>query len=144
MYSVSPEEIFRGEIPLFDVNFFDPDTDYYETSKDTGYYALSYSLSGVVSKWYYILLRIGIVAMLSVLVYIGIRILISSAASDKAKYKQMLGDWLIGLILLFTLHYIMIFATKLNDYLIDLVENTCYRVYTPVFQFETSRRLNKN
>ena len=143
VYSISPEEIFRGEIPLFDVNFFDSDTKYYVTSTDettgetTGYYALSYSLSGIVSKWYYILLRIGIVAMLSVLVYIGIRILISSAASDKAKYKQMLGDWLIGLILLFTLHYIMIFATKINDYLINLVESTSYRVYTPIFAFDS-------
>lgn len=143
VYSISPEEIFRGEIPLFDVNFFDADTKYYVTSTDTdtgeetGYYALSYSLSGIVSKWYYILLRIGIVAMLSVLVYIGIRILISSAASDKAKYKQMLGDWLIGLILLFTLHYIMIFATKINDYLINLVESTSYRVYTPIFAFDS-------
>lgn len=137
VYSLSPEEIFKGEIPLFDVNFFD--TEKWETGGEMeDYTSLSYSLSGIVAKWYYILLRIGIVAMLSVLVYIGIRILISSAASDKAKYKQMLGDWLIGLILLFTLHYIMIFATQINDALIELVENTGYRTYECVFSFNTT------
>lgn len=68
-------------------------------------------LRGIISKWYYILRNIALIAMLSVLVYIGIRIVISSVAQEKSKYKNMLMDWLIGICLLFTLHLIMVFIT---------------------------------
>ena len=81
----------------------------------------SYELQGVISKWYVILRTIAIVAMMSVLVYIGIRIVISSASSDKAKYKQMLGDWLMGMILLFTMHYIMNFSNIAVNSLTNLL-----------------------
>ena len=81
----------------------------------------SYELQGVISKWYVILRTIAIVAMMSVLVYIGIRIVISSTSSDKAKYKQMLGDWLMGMILLFTMHYIMNFSNIAVNSLTNLL-----------------------
>ena len=58
--------------------------------------------------------------MMSVLVYIGIRILISSTASEKAKYKQLIGDWVIGMLLLFTMHFIMIFSNVAVDKLTAL------------------------
>ena len=114
-----------------------------ETVENEGYYSLGYSLSSVVSKWYYILLKVGIVVMMSVLVYIGIRILISSVAADKAKYKQMLMDWIIGFVLLFTMHYIMVFANTLNDYLIELVESIGYRNYTVILQFNSTNDASK-
>lgn len=81
----------------------------------------SYELQEVISKWYVILRTIAIVAMMSVLVYIGIKILISSTSSDKAKYKQMLGDWLMGMILLFTMHYIMNFSNIAVNSLTNLL-----------------------
>lgn len=81
----------------------------------------SFQLQGVISRWYVILRTIAVVAMMSVLVYIGIRIVISSASSDKAKYKQMLGDWLMGMILLFTMHYIMNFSNIAVNSLTNLL-----------------------
>ena len=62
--------------------------------------------------------------MLSVLVYVGIKIIISSAASDKAKYKQMLVDWLVGMCLLFMLHYIMAFTIFFTEKLTDLISTS--------------------
>ena len=64
-------------------------------------------LQSTLATWYIALRRIALVGLLSVLVYVGIRIVISSAAADKAKYKEMLKDWLVAICLLFTLHYIM-------------------------------------
>lgn len=81
----------------------------------------SFQLQGVISRWYVILRTIAVVGMMSVLVYIGIRIVISSASSDKAKYKQMLGDWLMGMILLFTMHYIMNFSNIAVNSLTNLL-----------------------
>ena len=57
---------------------------------------------------------------MSVLVYIGIRILISSTSEQKAKYKQLLGDWVVGMVLLFTMHYIMSFSNIAVDHLTEL------------------------
>lgn len=73
-------------------------------------HAFSYELQEIIAKWYKRLRILAVVGMMSVLVYIGIRILLSSTSSQKAKYKQLIGDWLVGMLLLFSMHYIMNFS----------------------------------
>ena len=74
-------------------------------------------LQSNIATWYNALRRIALVGLLSALIYIGIRIVLTStSAKDKAKYKSMLKDWLIAMCILFTLHYIMSIT-------ITLVEN---------------------
>lgn len=87
---------------------------YYYYKLEENLYSLTGTYESTASKlqttlatWYVALRRIALVGLLSVLVYVGIRIVISSAASEKAKYKGMLKDWLVAVCLLFTLHYIM-------------------------------------
>ncbi len=77
-------------------------------------------LRNTISKWYINLRNIAIVGLLSVLIYIGIRILLSSASQEKAKYKTMLKDWLIGMCLVFFMHYIMAFILKGAETLIEI------------------------
>ena len=73
-------------------------------------------LQPVVATWYKALRIIALVGLLSVLVYVGIRIILSSAsAQDKAKYKQMFMDWLVAFCLLFFMHYIMSFSITMVD-----------------------------
>lgn len=98
-------------------------------AESDGIHSLSYALQDTVAKWYYRVLIVALVGMMSVLVYMGIRILLSSTASDKAKYKEMLGDWIIGMVILFVMHYGMIFANKINDKIINMLGNInphCY------------------
>ena len=65
-------------------------------------------LQSIVASWYKALRRIALVGLLSVLVYLGIRIVLSStSAKDKAKYKKILKGWFEAVCLLFMLHYIM-------------------------------------
>ena len=71
------------------------------------------TLQPIISKWYKTFRNIAIVALLSILVYIGIRITLSSVANDKAKYKQMLVDWIVALCLVFLMHYIMAFSISI-------------------------------
>lgn len=108
---INPDLIFSNKIPLLDVNIINPQTD------DSA----SYILQSTIAKWYIILRDIAIVAFLSMLVYVGIRIVISSTAGDKAKYKQMLKDWVVGLCLLFMMHYGMSFALTLNEKFVELL-----------------------
>ncbi len=82
----------------------------------------SSQLQPIISKWYYALRNLAIVALLSILVYIAIRIIISSSMEDRAKYKQHLLDWLIAMCLLFFMHYIMAFAVTLTEEITKAVE----------------------
>ena len=81
-------------------------------------------LKSTISSWYIVLRDLSLVALLSVLVYVGIRIIISSTSKDKAKYKQMLVDWLVAICLLFVMHYIMAFSNILVKQFINLVDAT--------------------
>lgn len=75
-----------------------------------------------VSLWYFILRYFSIALMLVIFIYLGIRLAISSIAEDKAKYKRLLMDWLVGFIIIFTIHYFMILILKLNDICVDLIK----------------------
>ena len=81
-------------------------------------------LKNIISKWYNALRNIAIVIMMSILLYIGIRMMLSSLAADKAKYKQMLIDWLVGMCLLFFMHYIMAFSTTIVQQFTKTIKST--------------------
>ena len=89
----------------------------YKTSKQD----IAADLSSTISRWYVAIRNIALVAMMIVLLYIGIRMLLSTLASDKAKYRQMLQDWLLGIVLLFFMHYIMAFCVTAVQKLTDVV-----------------------
>ena len=118
VFAISPEEIFKNKVALLDVNFFNPNK-YEDTTTIDGQTveqkSSALTLQPIVSTWYYALRNLAIVALLSILVYVGIRILISSSAEDKAKYKQRLLDWLVAMCLLFFMHYIMAFAVTITE-----------------------------
>lgn len=94
------------------------------TSTEGAVYTMNSTARGLqstISNWYSILRNISLVALLSVLVYIGIRILISSTSSDKAKYKQFLVDWIIAICLLFSMHYIMALSNFIVEKVTDML-----------------------
>ena len=120
IYAISPEEIFKNKIALLDVNFFNPNP--YEEIEtvggDTstrGTTSTAAQLQGVISSWYLALRNFALIALLSMLLYVGIKIIMSSTAQDKAKYKEKLYNWLVAVCLLFFMHYIMAFATTIVE-----------------------------
>lgn len=109
--------------PIKEVEYYyylDDNGEEVKTSKQN----MAVELQELVSGWYVALRNIALVAMLSILVYIGIRISISSIASDKAKYKQMLQDWLTGIILVFLMHYIMAFSIFMIENITEVVSSS--------------------
>lgn len=137
LYSISPEEIFSNDLVIFDVDFFNPEqkkvlTDENgevlkdENGQEIELESTSRKLRSTVSNWYSVLRDIALVTLLSVLVYIGIRIIISSTSSDKAKYKQMLVDWVVAVCLLFTMQYIMSFSNVVVEKITDVLKNVNY------------------
>lgn len=116
----NPEMIFKGHVSALDINFIGNsalDEDY----KDQPKKPISSTMREAISSWYVSLRNLAIVGLLSVLVYVGIRIILSSTAADKAKYKQLLQDWLIALCLLFFMHYIMSFTVTMTKAICEAI-----------------------
>lgn len=83
------------------------------------------TLQKTIASWYVVLRRFALVGLLSALLYIGIRIILSSgSAQDKAKYKNMLKDWLVAVCILFVLHYIMAFMLGITDNINEVFKST--------------------
>ena len=126
----TPENIIRGKFLLFDANIFKniTDGDYYDRFEwligsdyvdnmigDDFPEGAKETLRNTIAGWYYSLRNFAIVALLSVLVYVGIRMITSTLSQDKAKYKIMFKDWIIALCLLMVMHYIMIGILNATD-----------------------------
>ena len=71
--------------------------------------------------WFYTIRILAAVALLLVLIFLGIKIAYSSIASEKAVYKRMLVDWLVGVIIVFTIPYIMYFIIFLNKTMVNIM-----------------------
>ena len=161
-----PLTIFSNLVPALDVNFINPILSY-RGVKDVNLglspdgknvYVESYvmnepsntqdstniaaSIQGTIATWYNALRNLAIVFLLSVLIYIAIRIILSSAAGETAKYKSMLKDWLIALCILFFMHYFMAFLLKSTEMIIQfLTTNTSNEMYVDGFMSELRNKI---
>ena len=84
-------------------------------------------LRNVIATWYKVSREIALIGLLCILAYVGIRGIIFSSTTDKAKYKKLLFDWLTAVVIVMTLHFIIsitltttkaitdIFAKKILD-----------------------------
>ena len=124
----TPEAIFTGKVPLLSVDFISGK--YYDASSNkledvTGSWT---EIRKVVSQWYKVIRMIAIIAFLSILIYTGIKIILSSNARDKAKYKEWILNWLMGVVLLFTMHYLMGFILSVTGEVTTLLGDACGEV----------------
>ena len=137
-----PENIFANKIAVLDINFLNPNkyeaVEYGEDGETEGAYSVEHeasisltqrggeknNLRNIISSWYKAFRNIAVVGLLIVLVYIGIRTLISSTSSDKAKYKESLQDWLVALCLIFFIHYIMAGILMVTEKFTELVDKS--------------------
>lgn len=106
---ITPFDILFNKVAIVDIDFFDIKDD------DTVIYNIRRSVAG----WYYVMRMIAAAILLCVLIYVGIRMAISTIASDQARYKKMLVDWVCSLAIIFILHYIIIFTFAVNDAFIN-------------------------
>ena len=108
---ITPFDIFFNKVKLFEINFFD--------IKDDG--LIISQVRASVAGWYYVMRTLAAAILLVILIYVGIRMAISTVASDRAMYKRMLVDWVASLALIFILQYIMIFTISANDAIVNAI-----------------------
>lgn len=134
----TPEEIFSNKIPYLDINFINPT--WTAQNSEYGIDGIAVALQETIAGWYIALRNFAIVGLLCVLVYVGIRILLSSTAGDKAKFKTMFTDWLIALCILFFLHYIMSFTlTMVNSVNNALTGGKTYQSDSVVIEVDSTK-----
>lgn len=112
----TPFDIFFNKYKLFDVNFFDI------TTEDN----IINNIRTQVAQWFYTFRTIAAAILLVVLIYVGIRMAISTIAEEKAKYKKMLFDWCCSLALIFVLQYIAIFTIYANNAIVNFLREYGY------------------
>ena len=150
----SPENIFANNIAVLDVNFLSPNQytsaiassndSQIQQDADNASQSAAGDLKEVISSWYISFRNIAIVGLLSVLIYLGIRIMLSSTADDKAKYKESIKNWVVALCLVFIIHFIMSAILLLTDKAIDLFATSINEGFKVVVEGEDSTTFRTN
>ena len=110
------DKILFNEIPILSINFFQ------NATSGAGADIIN-NIRTQVSIWYVAIRNLSAAILAVMVLYVGIRMAISSVAEEKAKYKRMLADWVVSLVLLFVLHYIMILIININDGIVAILAN---------------------
>lgn len=120
--TLSLDSIFFNKVTLLDINVFNLKRA--EPSQYLSNENVIYKIRKNIATWYYAFRNFAIVFGLLALVYIGIKMAISELAESKAKYKKMLMDWFVSIILIFVLHYFIIMVVNLNNGIIKILDNS--------------------
>ena len=115
MRSFTIYNLVMGKYQLFNIDYHNVPQ---EITKESPVYDI---IKHSVVKFYYYLQKFSIGLSVLVLIYIGIRMAISTVASDKAKYNKMLIGWVSSLVLLVFMHIIVIAISMGLEYLLGMV-----------------------
>lgn len=111
-------DIIFNRIPILDIDFFNFKK---AGGKIIDSSSIIYKLRKTISQWYYALFIVCAIGLLLTLIYIGIRMAISTIAERKAKYKSMLQNWILSVVILFTLHFFMVAVIYINQSILDIM-----------------------
>lgn len=111
------EDIIFNRIPILDINFFSDTAAGQTISKDS----VVYILRNIVATWYVSFRNLAVVSLAVIIIYVGIRMALSTSAQGKAKYKQMLIGWIQALVIVVFIHMIMILIINTNNSIVDII-----------------------
>ena len=113
------EDIIFNRVPLLDINFFLDTAGGQQVREGSPIDIIRTS----VATWYVAFRNLVIVALAIIIIYIGIRMAISTIPQSKAKYKTMLVAWIQAIVIVFVIHMIMILIINTNNGLIEVLDN---------------------
>ena len=117
----SIDRVVFNRVALFNANYFDTEATY-NVGSDLEITANESNIKikdGIIDV-YKICRALALIMSLLVLIYIGIRMVLSTVASDQAKYKKMLTSWIESIVVLFCMVYIMVAVLSISEALIDV------------------------
>lgn len=104
--------ILYNAVPMLDINFLNPDPN-----------SMVKQLNGVILKIYFTIFSLALAFFGIAVVIMAIKLAISTIAEEKAKYKSAITNWLMAVVLLFTMHYFMSFIFYLNESVVVMASN---------------------
>ena len=115
-YLFNIQSIIIGKYVLFDANIFrDIETDA-DISEDNALVLLRNN----IKLWFVIIRNISMIINLGILLYLASRMAIATVASSKAKYKELLYNWGVSMVILFALPYLLSTINYIAKLLTDM------------------------
>lgn len=109
------DRVIFNTIPLLDVNFINPD--------EKSLLNTSNGIGNVVRNIYFTGLSLALGFLGIIVAVMAIKLVISTIASEKAKYKEAIVKWLTAIILLFGMHFVLSFLFYINEQLVIMASN---------------------
>lgn len=140
------ERTVFNRIALFNINYFDTNDTYSVGDIEITANQSNLEIKRGIVNVYYICRVIALTLSLVVLIYIGIRMAISTVSSDQAKYKKMFVSWLESVVIIFITVYIMVAIMSFGELITGIFydieqqlinENVGYGVFEDTIRKQT-------
>ena len=119
-YFVTIDRLVFNRIPLLNANYFNTNDTYKIGDLELPINENNKLIKESIARVYTICRILALIIGLVVLVYIGIRMAISTVASEQAKYKKMLIGWFESIVIIFAMPYIMAALFTIEEVLIGV------------------------
>lgn len=111
-----------NRVALFNINYFNTD-DYKVGNQTIVADNNNTTIKESIVTSYYICRILALAISVVILIYIGIRMAISSVATEQAKYKKMLISWVESIVILFLMPYIMSLLFSVGENITEVFYN---------------------
>ena len=109
-----PDKIVFNKMAIFDPNFINPTPVDALKGWAQSTNIIQYFTEPVKNIYFSLFIIAGLIMVIAALI-IGIKLAITSIASEKAQYKETLNKWIMGMVLLFSLHFIILGEFTINE-----------------------------
>lgn len=106
------DQILFNAVPFLDINIF--------TGAENSLVSILYDF---LTGTYYSLLTLASTFFGIAVMFSAIKLAITAIAEDKAKYKKAIVDWILGLVMLWGIHFFISFVLYLNEQLVVVASN---------------------
>ncbi len=114
------DRIVFNAVPLLDVNFINPNEASFLGNDD---------IIKVIRNLYSTILALAVSFFGITVMITSIKLVISTIAEEKAKYKKAVTDWLVGFVMLFCIHFLISFIFYLNESLVKVASQIAVAQY---------------
>lgn len=114
-----PDQIIFNGLSMLDPNFINP-------NGDSG--SMVNIMKDIVQNFYYSFFALAGTVFVLAAVVIGIKLAFSALASEKARYKEAIKSWIMGLGMLFLMHFVLAGMFAINEQICISASKICKNV----------------
>lgn len=120
------EKVVFNQVGMLNCDFFDFGASYNVGEVTVNVPGYIQEAKTGVAQLYFVMRYLSVALSLVLLIYIGIRMGISTVAEEEARYKKMFQGWIESIIILFLMHYLIAALFAVSNVLLE----GCWKIYT--------------